>query len=576
VALTFNQFTRFLGLHSFLSYNSRNPNNSRNTMNSKNSINSINAKILLLFTVYCLLFTVFGGCASFHRENILAVVDGEPITEGDMKYSLQITHRREDLSSAGVMSLSKYVQKLIDDRLIIQEARRMGMDQYPEVIQDVQAYILRESVVRLHDDEIVKKVSISENDIVNYYKKNYERFTLGLIEVGSEKDAKDILEQLKKGEDFKELVQKYSTHISKKNGGEVVLKRNSMATYIDEAVLNLRPGEFSGVIKIANKFYIVKLIDRKEAPDKELEKVRGRIERAIRKQKEEERSDEYLKYLREHANINIDQKLLSSIKEDMTDEGIKKLLNDTRPLAEVNGTVLPVSDFVKTITHSTRKSSEDILNNWIDRKVVDHEALRRHYENNADLRKMIHRYENQLLLRTFIKNIIVPRITISDKTLKEYYDEHKQNFVYPARFRIQQITLKNMDEAKDALDNLKNGADFSWEAKRKSTDSAAPKGGDRGWLTVAELPEPLREIIFNLKPGDISSVIKIDSRYMIVRLIGKTDEEVEEFNKVKNDVYRACYAEQINNLYNEYVNRLKKEAMIEIYEDEIRSLEEKL
>jgi peptidyl-prolyl cis-trans isomerase C len=560
-----------------LSYNSKNPSNSRNPINSINSINSINAKILLLFTViYCLLFTVFGGCASLQRENILAVVDGEPITEGDMKYSLQITHRREDLSSAGIMNLSQYVQKLIDDRLIIDEARRMGIDQYPEVRQAIQAYILRESVVRLHDEEIVKKVSVSENDILNYYKKNYERFTLDLIEVGSEKDAKGILEQLKKGEDFKELAQKYSTHVSKKNGGEVVLKRNSMATYIDEAVLNLRPGEFSEVIKIANKFYIVKLIDRKEAPDEELEKVRGNMERAIRKQKEEERSDEYLKYLREHANINIDQKLLSSIEEDITDEEIKKLLDDTRPLAEVNGTVLPVSDFVKTITPSTRKSSEDILNNWIDRKVVDHEALRRHYENNADLKKMIHRYENQLLLRTFIKDIIIPRITISDKTLEEYYDKHKESFVYPARFRIQQITVKSMDEAKKAMDNLKNGADFSWEAKRKSTDSAASKGGDIGWLTVAELPEPLREIIFNLKPGDTSSVIKIDSRYMIVRLIGKTDEEVEEFNKVKNDVHRACYAEQIDNLYNEYVNQLKKEAMIEIYEDEIRSLEEKL
>ncbi|OGW36172.1 MAG: hypothetical protein A2Y97_06955 [Nitrospirae bacterium RBG_13_39_12] len=507
---------------------------------------------------------------------MLAVVDGEPITEEDLKYSLQITHRREDLSSAGILNLSEYVQRMVDDRLIIQEARGMGMDQYPEVKQAIQAYILRESVVRLHDEEIVKKVSVSEKDIADYYRINFERFTLGLIEVGSEEEAKDLLEQLKKGEDFKELARKYSTHISKKEGGEIVLKRNSMPTYIDEAVLNLRPGEFSDVIKIANKYYIVKLIDRKEAPDEEFEKVRGGIERAVRKQKEGERSNEYLKYLRERAAIKIDREILSAIKIGEEGKGIEKWSKDERPLAEVDGSVLTVGDFVAGITPGTRKSSEDILNSWIDRKLVDHDALSRHYENNPDLKKMIYRYEDQLLKNTFIKRIIIPRVPISDKELEEYYSKHQERFVKPATYRIQQITPKTMDDAHDVLSDLQNGADFSWVAKRRSTDSAASKGGDIGWVTKAELPEPLREIIDTLKPGDISPIIKIDSQYRIIRLQGKTGEEVVEFSKVKGDVYRGCYAEQIDNLYNDYLKELKKEAKIDIYEDDVKSLEEDL
>ncbi|MEW6418223.1 MAG: peptidyl-prolyl cis-trans isomerase [Nitrospirota bacterium] len=527
----------------------------------------------LLLYALCFLLCFVGGCASLQKGNILAVVDGEPITEEDLKYSLQITHRREDLSSASALNLSQYVQRMIDDRLITDEARRMGIDQDPEVRQSIQAYILRESVVRLHDEEIVKKVSVSEKDVLDYYKKNYEQFTLGLIEVSSEEEAKDILKQLKIGEDFKELARKYSTHISKKDGGEIVLKRISMPTYINGAVSNLKPGQLCDVIKIANKYYIIKLIDRKEAPDEELEKVRGSIEREIRKQKEKERSDEYLKCLRERAAIKINRELLSAIKVGGESEEIKK---DKMPLAEVNGSILTAEDFVAMVTPGTRKSSEDILNNWIDRKLVDHEALSRHYENEPNLKKMLYRYENQLLKNTFIKRIVIPKVMISDKTLEDYYSKHQKSFIRPATYRIQQITVKTMDEAQNILSNLQNGADFSWVAKRMSIDSAGSKGGDIGWLTSAELPVPLREIIVTLKPGDISPVIKIDSRYRIVRLQGKTEEEVEEFNKVKNDVYRACYAEQINNLYSEYVNQLKKEAMIEIYENEIRSLEEKL
>jgi len=529
----------------------------------------------MLFALCSML--VFTGCATFsQKEVVLAVVDGEPITEEDMKYSLQITHRRENLSSANVLNLSEYVQRMVDDRLIIDEARRMGMDQYPEVKQAIQAYILRESVVRLHDEEIVKKVSVSEKDIADYYRINFERFTLGLIEVGSEEEAKDLLEQLKKGEDFKVLARKYSTHISKKDGGEIVLKRNSMPTYIEEAVLKLKPGEVSDIIKMANKYNIVKLISRGEAPDEEFEKARGGIERAIRKQKEEERSNEYLKYLRDRAAIKIDQELLSAIKVGEEGKGIEKWAKDERHLSEVDGSVLTVGDFVAGVTPGTRKSSEDILNSWINRKLVDHEALSRHYENNPDLRKMIYRYENQLLKNTFIKRIIIPRVAISDKELEEYYLKHPERFIKPATYRIQLITVKTIDEAQDIMNNLQSGADFSWVAKKRSTDSTASKGGVIGWITKAELPGPLRDIIDTLKPGDISSIIKIDSQYKIIRLQGKIEEGVEEFNKVRGEVYRGCYAEQIDNLYNDYVKELTKEAKIEIYEKEIQSLEEKL
>jgi parvulin-like peptidyl-prolyl isomerase len=530
---------------------------------------------LLLFAL-CSMLLFLVGCASvLQKENILAVVEGEPITEEDLKYSLNVTHRREDLSSASALNLSQYVQKLIDDRLIINEARRMVLDQSPEVQQAIQAYILRESVVRLHDEEIVQKVRVTEKDILEYYKKNYERFTLGLIEGDTEENAKDLLEKLRKGENFAELAQKYSTHASKKEGGKVDLTRSSMSPFIEKAVASLKPEEFSDVIKAANKYYIIKLIKRKEAPDEELERLRGSIKPAIMKQKEKERSDEYLKYLRERATIKLDHEILSAISLG-TSEELEKWSKDTRPLAEVNGTVLTVREFVDRTTPYTRKSNEDILNSWIDPKLVDHEALSRHYENNPDLKKMLYCYENQLLKNTFIKRVIIPRIVISDKTLEDYYSKHQKSFIKPATYRIQQITVKTMDEARDILNNLKNGADFSWMTKRRSTDSAASKDGDVGWVTKVDLPEPLRNIMDTLKPGDISPIVKVDSFYTIVHLREKIEEKVKEFNEVKDAVYRACFNEQINTMLDKYVNQLKADAQIKIYDEEIRTLEEKL
>jgi parvulin-like peptidyl-prolyl isomerase len=539
-------------------------------------MNTKNLKILLLAFYFLLLISLCGCASLLQKEKVLAVVDGEPITEGDLKYSLSISHRREDLSSAGTLNLSQYVQKLIADRLIIDEARRMGIDQYPEIQQAIQAYILRESVVRLHDEEIMQKMSVTEKDIVDYYKKNYERFALGLIEVKSEEEARDILEQLKKSGNFSELAEKYSAHPSKKDRGEIALVKNAMPSYIEKVVSGLKPEEVSDVIKAMDRYYIVKLISRKDPPDEDLDKVRGNIERAIKKLKEKERSDEYLKFLRERATIKIDRELLSAINLSEGAEEIEKWSKDKRTLVEINGSVLTVGDFVTIAIPYNRKSNEDILNSWVDRKIVDHEALSRHYENSPDLKKMIYRYENQLLKNTFVKKVIIPRIVISDKILEEYYSSHQNSFINPAQFRIQQITVKTMDEAQDILNNLQNGADFSWLANRRSTDSAASKGGDTGWVTKAELPAPVSEIIDGFKIGNISPIIKIDSLYRIVRLQGKTEEGVKKFNEVKDAVYSASFNEQLDTLLDKYVNQLKADAQIKIYDREIQALEEKL
>jgi peptidyl-prolyl cis-trans isomerase C len=529
----------------------------------------------MLLALCCLLILV-AGCASLqHKEDVLALVNGEPVTGGDLKYSLTIAHRREDLSSAGALNLSQFIQKLIDDRLIIQEARRMGMQDYPEVQQAIQAYVLRESVVRLHDEEIVKKVTVTEDEIKNYYKKNYEQFSLGLIEVDSEEKARQIFEQLREGADFKEFAQKYSTRTSQKDGGEVVLRRNAMSPLIEKVVSNLNPGEFTDVVSIQNKYYIIKLVSRKEAPGEGLESVKGKIERAVRKQKEKERSDEYLKYLRERATIQIDNEIFSSINISEKSD-VEKLSQDKRILVQVNGSILTVADFMAIAKSSPGKSKETILNEWIDQKVVDHEALNRHYDTRRDLKEMVGRYENQVLKNTFIKRVILPQITLLDEESKHYYLTHQESFRKPTLFKIQQITVKTADDAQDILDSLKNGADFSWLAKNRSVDSAASEGGNLGWITRAEMPEPLKKIIETLKPGDISPVLKIDSNYRIVQLLDRKEGEVEEFEKVKNAVYRTAFEERVNTLLSDYISQLKKDADITMNNEAVRLLQEKM
>jgi parvulin-like peptidyl-prolyl isomerase len=133
-----------------------------------------------------------------------------------------------------------------------------------------------------------------------------------------------------------------------------------------------------------------------------------------------------------------------------------------------------------------------------------------------------------------------------------------------------------MDDAQNILNSLQNGADFSWLAKNRSVDSVAQDGGNIGFITKAEMPDPVKKVIETLKPGDISTILQIDAHYRIIQLMDRREGEVEEFDKVKNMVYRSALEEQVNALLNTYIAQLKKDADISMNVEAIKLLEGKV
>ena len=542
------------------------------------SLKNKKSDTLLSFARLCrILFSVFivmvlWNCASLSRNGVLAVVDDEMITREDLAYSLQIEHRREDLSSARKLDIPEYIQKIIDEKLMVQEARRMGIEEFPEIKNKVQDYLLREAVMKLYNDEIVRKVSVTDKEIKDDYKKNYERVSLEIIAVDAEKEAKEILEKLKAGDEFSVLVGQYSKHPTQKTGGNITLPIKDTGL-LREAIASLKPGEISDILKVEETFYIIKFISREEAPDGDFDQASGSIKKGIESRKIEERSTEYLSQLRNDSGLKIDQELLSSIDLEGGKEEREKWLADKRTLVDVNGSILSVGDFVAMLPQGNNKSIKSSLNSWIDRKVVDNEALARHYETTTDLKEMLKRYKDQLLKSAFINRVIMTKIDLSEKDIEDYYLKHQKDYIAPVSYKIQQITLKTREEAEDTLKSLHNGANFTWLAKNRSADPYASDGGNAGWLETGQLPDNARDIVSSLEPGGISPVIEVDSLYRIIRLQERSGGEFKKLENVKPLVQRGVFGEKYAEIYSKYIDELKRNAKIIIYDENVRAFE---
>jgi parvulin-like peptidyl-prolyl isomerase len=103
--------------------------------------------------------------------------------------------------------------------------------------------------------------------------------------------------------------------------------------------------------------------------------------------------------------------------------------------------------------------------------------------------------------------------------------------------------------------------------------ASAEKGGNIGYLTKDSLPGPLKDIIDNLKPGDISPVLEIESLFNVFFLQGMTEKEAMSFDAAKPSVVKAYISKQYKKIYAEYIEQLKADTEIIVDEDALKAFE---
>jgi len=75
---------------------------------------------------------------------------------------------------AGSIDTDKIIEELINERLIIQEAYMVKLNEDPSFQAKVNKYIINRSVSRLRQEEVREKINVTEDEVYAYYKKDYE------------------------------------------------------------------------------------------------------------------------------------------------------------------------------------------------------------------------------------------------------------------------------------------------------------------------------------------------------------------------------------------------------------------
>ena len=155
---------------------------------------------LMISFVTSLLFGIVATASSqdlsiVDGKKAVATVAGEPITLDEFN---------RDLALAQGVNRSEVLRRLVNVRLIVQEARRIGLDELPEIKMMVDAFskaTLREELM----ERQIKDLKVDDQEVEKLYKESIKEWKISSVMVEKENDAKKMVEEIKGGKNFDEL-----------------------------------------------------------------------------------------------------------------------------------------------------------------------------------------------------------------------------------------------------------------------------------------------------------------------------------------------------------------------------------
>jgi parvulin-like peptidyl-prolyl isomerase len=286
---------------------------------------------------------------------VVLTVNGDPIHAFEISMIMQtvqtqLEQRGEEVDPGELARMA--TQRAIEQKVLVQEAERFGIepdelevaraarateeraggrvmleaklkatgssyDQFLDVVRELE---MMQLFVNRH---IVPNVSVSEEEIAEFYADNPEAFEAGervhayhIIFVVRDPDDPEIVAEARAGaeaareralsgdEDFTVIARELSEGQSAPEGGDLGwVERGALVEPLSDAVFALEPGGISPVVQSRFGFHVATINDRKPAGTVSLDEVSDRIESLLRQKKAADTVGELLETLVENADV---------------------------------------------------------------------------------------------------------------------------------------------------------------------------------------------------------------------------------------------------------------------------------
>lgn len=269
------------------------------------------------YIIFYLLFVFILSCSTKPTDDsaIVATVGKNNLTINDIE-SMFLSETGLQISDT---QIHRYVQRWIEKELVYREALESGLKGNPEVQKQLldleKDYLVNRFIADYNNSEL----SVTEEEIADYYKRNSDEFiraedfyNLRVILAEDFRSAVALRREINAGTDFTTLAKNHSLHGSSGDGGLLGWVRiedldDDLARQVPRLVIN----QVSNTIKTESGYYLVELLGSRPKDEvQSLEEVQMVIVNRLQIEKKRKKYENLISELSEKYEMNSNFEIL--------------------------------------------------------------------------------------------------------------------------------------------------------------------------------------------------------------------------------------------------------------------------
>lgn len=518
-------------------------------------------------------------------ERELARVNGEPITLEELLYQLGSLHGdlRKPEGSVQMPDPMELLRRLVDVRLVVQEARNIGLDELPEVRRRIDAgykELIRQTVI----EERVGDIAAGDPaEVDRLYREAVREVEVASVLFPSVEAAEEFRWALADGADFEsaaDAMVELGTATSREETR--YLKAAQLLPQVADVLLGLEIGETSPPIEVAGGVTVARLLDVRYPEDAE---ARARAEDQALTMRRQAELAKYSQELRSrYASVNRD--LVESLDYDSPEPGLEALRQDDRVLVEIRGgDSITVADLTASMEqkffHGMDRAVEaqrvtEEVPGTLDRLLLERAVLleteRLGLADRPSFRDASRRQEEGLIFGTFVNKVINPKVQLEEPELEAFYSEHRSEFENPTMMRLDNIAFEERAAAEAALERLRRGSDFGW-VRDHSRGAAGADVLEKGWvfggqlLALPTLPSEVQDALAGAAAGDFRFCAQPEGPFHVLRVLEIFASTPKPYEEVKREIAGRVFSRKRQAVLERWTGELMKASEVEFLVD---------
>ena len=215
--------------------------------------------------------------------------------------------------------------------------------------------------------------------------------------------------------------------------------------------------------------------------------------------------------------------------------------------------------------YSTPEGKRTLLDRVVEEQVWYRSALNAGVDQRETLKQQLERTRKDLIVRTYVNEVMAGNPVVGDSDVAAYYDAHKDDYRVPATITVDHLQTKTEADGKKFKQQLARGQKWDDLVMKFSADTTSRKTGGRlgavtreGYFPGLGQQPALADSAFALPVGKVGGPWKSTKGYHLIRVESAAKDSIRPLDSVRPMIQRQLSSKGQQDYYKSEYDSLRR------------------